>query len=82
MSKQSELPGLPPKPKSPRVKRAHMIDAGEGQPDLPYGAAFQCSRCGWNSGWWCFDNQAEIRRGLPCPTCNPETNEDPACPAI
>lgn len=77
MPKQAVLPGLPSKPKKAPIKRARMIDAGEGQPGFPFGAAFKCHRCGWTSGWMCFDNQAEIRRGLPCPTCNPEPLEAP-----
>lgn len=57
-------------PKRKPIKRAHVCDAGEGQPGFPYGASFQCERCGWQSDWTCFDNATEIRKGLPCPKCN------------
>jgi len=65
---QMRLPlDLPPRA---LIKRAHVCDAGEGQDGFPYGAMFKCARCMWESDWICFDNTAEIRRGLPCPTCN------------
>ena len=70
-ARQPEFSFMPPKPRLPRVKRAHVIDAGEGQGDHPYGAQFKCKACQWESGWWCFDNITEIRRGVPCPNCNP-----------
>lgn len=71
MSAQFELPGMPTKAPKPRIKRAQMVDAGVSPNEKPYGAAFECSRCGWKSGWLGMETHTEIRRGIPCPKCNP-----------
>lgn len=68
--KQLELIPRKPEERRKRILRAHVTDAGEGQGDHPYGAEFKCNRCEWESGWFCFDNITEIRRGLACPNCN------------
>ena len=60
------------KPKRPHIKRARVSDAGEGRAGYPYGASFRCKRCEWESGWLCFDKITDIRRGVPCPNCNPK----------
>jgi len=75
-ARQPEFSFMPPKPRTPRVKRAHVIDAGDGQGDHPYGAQFKCKVCQWESSWWCFNNITEIRRGVPCPNCNPVQTDD------
>ena len=51
----------------PRRLLAHAVDAGlmESTP----GARFECSRCGWESGW-IPASDTDVRRGVPCPTCN------------
>lgn len=69
-AKQIELFPELKKPRAKPLKRAHIVDAGEGQGDHPYGAAFECQRCGWESKWCCFKTSNEIRRGVPCPNCN------------
>lgn len=53
----------------PRLKRAHFTDAGDGMPGYPFGAAFTC-KCGWRSGWLCFERKSDIARGVPCERCN------------
>ena len=55
--------------KSRRVL-AHMVDAGDGVKDYPFGAEFECRKCGWNSGWRCFTTASAIRRGVTCENCN------------
>lgn len=67
-ARQSEMFEKPARAKP--LKRAHMSDVGEGQGYFPYGANFKCHRCEWESIWYCFDNKAEIRRGISCPNCN------------
>ncbi|MEQ8643121.1 MAG: hypothetical protein RID90_16890 [Marinovum algicola] len=64
-----QLPGLErPKRKPPRVM-AKVADAGGDSGTL---VVYECSRCGWRSGW--LDQSAksnsDIRKGYPCPTCN------------
>jgi hypothetical protein len=51
------------KPKSPNLKRMHVIDAGQEM------AKFECSRCGFVSEWLSMDSHSQIKRGLPCPFC-------------
>ena len=52
-------------PRAPRVKRMHVVDAGQGV------IQFRCS-CGYDTGWIVDEcTVAENRRGLPCPACNP-----------
>lgn len=76
-AKQTEFEFIPPKPTKARLRRAHMIDAGQGQGDHPYGAQFRCRACQWESGWWRFEKVAEIKRGVPCPNCNhPDERSD------
>jgi hypothetical protein len=68
MSAQLTLSIAPP-PRPPR-KLMHMIDAGcnpSGPGDI---AQFACKRCGHRSEW-IEATVTEIRRGIPCPTCNP-----------
>lgn len=64
------------KRKFPRLVRAHMVDAGDGMPGYPYGAEFECKRCGWKSGWLCFKRASDIRRGAPCKSCNRKKKMD------
>ncbi|MEM7426740.1 MAG: hypothetical protein AAF441_11635 [Pseudomonadota bacterium] len=68
-SAQLKLFGEQAGPPKPRIRRAHVSDAGEGMENFPFGAEFLCAWCGWRSGWLCFDNRTEIRRGIPCPEC-------------
>ena len=53
--------------KPPRLKRMHVIDAGEIQGERA--ARFYCERCGTETGWMPC-GMTEIRRGIPCPECN------------
>ena len=69
MAKQPQFPMMPPIKRKTQVKRAHVCDAGEGLRS-PWGAAFLCARCGWESKWLDCENEAEIRRGVPCEQCN------------
>lgn len=61
MSKQTQLFE---KPKTPRLKRAHALNIGQGM------AKFECDQCEWESDW-IECNRTEIKRGAPCPVCNP-----------
>ena len=59
-----------PKPRAPRRVLMHAIDAGSF-PDGKDAAQFNCARCGRTSGW-IYATRADVRRGVPCPTCNEE----------
>jgi hypothetical protein len=65
-ARQAEMFG---KPTTPRVHRAHVVDAGHG-PGPGRWAEFECSRCGWRSEWRHIENITEGKRGVPCPNCN------------
>lgn len=55
------------KPQRPRLKRMHVMDAGniEGK----HAARFYCERCETETGWMQC-GLTEMRRGIPCPECN------------
>ena len=65
------MPDLFPRPAraKPRVLM-HFIDVGhmDGAGDV---AHFVCPRCKHDAGWPPA-SASEIRRGVPCPNCNPE----------
>lgn len=65
-----QLP-LFPKPPAPRLKRAHLIDAGTGDHGGMV-ALFRCARCGWESDWRAISNTTEGKRGMACEPCNPQ----------
>lgn len=70
-ARQFELLPKERKERSPRRVLAHMIDAGDsGIKDYPYGAVFECKKCGWVSKWLGFKNPMECKRGTPCEVCN------------
>ncbi|MDQ0510918.1 hypothetical protein [Ancylobacter amanitiformis] len=53
----------------------HAVDAGHAPGLMPgwrtsMGGHFRCRRCGHDDGWSFDMTVSEIRRGLPCPTCN------------
>jgi DNA-directed RNA polymerase subunit RPC12/RpoP len=55
-----------------RVRRMHMVDAGPNQDVGPtHVAKYRCARCGTESEWQTANTISEIRRGIPCPKCNP-----------
>lgn len=56
----------------PRVLM-HFTDVGCGAADELL-ATFSCRKCGHESGWMICANETEVKRGLPCPVCNPATN--------
>jgi hypothetical protein len=63
-------------PKRPRIARAHAHDWGEF-PDGRQCARFRCRACGWDGSDsdgddWREASAADIRRGIPCPRCNPK----------
>ena len=61
-------------PKRPRLVRAHAHDWGEF-PDGRQCACFRCKACGWTGDDegddWIEATNTDIRRGIPCPRCNP-----------
>lgn len=67
MTKTADLFGYE-KPTAPRRKLMKAIDAGEF-PDGKSCAEFECSGCGYNSGF-VYATPTEIRRGKACPACN------------
>lgn len=79
MPRQPDLFG--PRPRSPSVVRMHAVDVGQAPGMLPgwrtaTGADFTCRRCGHQAGWLFNLTISEIRRGVPCPMCNPEESDD------
>lgn len=54
---------------------AHMIDAGQHL-SAPVGARFECGRCGWKSDWLGFDTDTAVKKGVPCPRCNPSASAE------
>lgn len=52
------------RPAAPRRVLAHATDAGE------FRGHFECRRCGFDLGWLSATD-TEVRRGVPCPRCNP-----------
>jgi hypothetical protein len=59
-----------PKPRSKPRKLMHVIDAGPGYDKGHDMAQFECNRCGHRSEWE-QHKFADIKRGIPCPVCNP-----------
>lgn len=53
--------------KPPRIKRMHVIDAGEMHGERA--ARYYCGRCETTTGWM-PSGLTEQRRGIPCPECN------------
>lgn len=75
MAKTLDLFPSDPKPRTPRVVRMHMVDAGEAPGRMSgwktaQGAHFKCCRCGHDDDWTFDLTITEIKRGLPCPKCN------------
>lgn len=75
MARQPDLFG--PLPVKPRLVRAHAVDTGQAPGMMPgwttsKGGQFVCGRCGHDLGWLFNMQDSEIRRGVPCPVCNPE----------
>jgi hypothetical protein len=69
------------KPKRKRRRLAHFCDVGNVQcgdaEDLGKPLAeMLCPRCGWKSDWLIFENDSEVKRGIPCPICNAEKQCD------
>jgi len=56
-------------PRSPSVKRMHVVDAGNG-PGCKV-IQFECGHCGHDTGW--IEDKCSVtenKRGMPCPECN------------
>jgi hypothetical protein len=67
MSRTAEMFSKLPRAK-PRVMM-HWLDAGhDGESAL---GNFQCPKCHFVAGW-IRATETEMRRGVPCPNCNPE----------
>jgi DNA-directed RNA polymerase subunit RPC12/RpoP len=69
---------VPQHPRQPHRVLMHVTDAG----DCHTGAAedldkpmcrMKCGRCGIETDWLVFDTVTEAKRGIPCETCNKET---------
>lgn len=57
------------------VVRMHADDSGGNDcVGKPYMGHFVCRTCGHEAGWKPATG-AELRRGLPCPICNPESEK-------
>lgn len=78
MSKTSDL--FSPDGKKPRrEKRKLMHVADAGQSNWGKVIKFECSHCGYETGW--MDDEKSIstnKRGIACPICNPtkESNNE------
>lgn len=46
-----------------------VCDSGIGAGDELI-ANLECGVCGHESGWYEFETQDEMNKGLPCPICN------------
>lgn len=66
----NDLFGKKPR-RSPR-KMMHMIDCGPGDPNV---GKFECKKCGFVSQWLFEVTNKELKHGIPCQMCNPETND-------
>ena len=73
MSRQLDFFGRPPR--KPGRKLMYVIDAGNS-PGGEMIAQFQCLHCQRITDWLILDNEAEGRRGIPCPACNPQLELD------
>ena len=63
-------------PRSKRVVRMHVVDAGVGCGDFEPGeqhVRFKCDKCGAESDWETMPSISAARRGKPCHNCNKET---------
>lgn len=62
-----DLFGMRPTRRAPRVLM-HPTDTGSF-PDGKDAATFNCRKCGHVTGW-IYATRVEVRRGIPCSTCN------------
>lgn len=64
-------------PRSPKVKRMHVVDAGNsGCREYPLWYRFECMHCKYHEeGAYADITMTEAKRGLPCPKCN-DSNGD------
>jgi len=54
-------------PAKPRRVLMHVFDAS------PCGyVRFACSKCHDETDWLFTDSEADAKRGIPCPKCNPQ----------
>ncbi len=55
-------------PRSPRIRRMHVIDAGTDKAHVH----MVCVHCGHDDGFNYYHGKTltELKRGLPCPKCN------------
>ncbi len=63
-------------PRSPRIIRMHVIDAGIGCGDAEPGeqyVRYKCETCNAESDWEYAASISEARRGKPCHNCNQTT---------
>lgn len=65
----SMLAPLPPKPRKAARVLMQIIDCGQF-PDGRTCGHFQCRKCQRDE--WLAASLTDLRRGLPCPVCNPE----------
>ena len=60
-------------PRSKRIVRMHVIDAGYGCGSAEPGeqhVRYKCGTCGAESDWETAASISEARRGKPCHNCN------------
>ena len=55
-------------PRTQPIKRMHVVDAGSN-----FGHVHMiCKTCCYDDGWSMrLENLTQLKRGLPCPKCNP-----------
>jgi hypothetical protein len=63
-----------PKISTPRRVLMHCEDTGSNGPGRM--GHFRCRACG-HEGWYRDCSMTDIRRGIPCPNCNPTPAEQP-----
>ena len=71
MAKQQTLFSMPRS--ASKIKRMHVIDAGNGPNVSLTWLEWFCKRCGHNESGYYTGTVTEHKRGIPCPKCNPTT---------
>ena len=61
----------PPKPRQPRRRLMHVVDAGDGSEfGVETICVFRCRECDHTTEWTPVKSTTEAKRGIPCPKCN------------
>lgn len=64
-------------PRTPRLIRMHVIDAGSGCGSEPgeQHVRYKCDKCNAETDWETAASISEARRGIPCTNCNKEQTQ-------